>query len=134
MGYFSSFSEFHSDSRLMEAGFGAQLGPPYTLRLSRGSHKWWITLRSKQVSQSLKSQAMSNIDLHQSPSQDFSEAAHSVTSFRQLQTMIQLAPQVADTKGGLTRYQILLRQILLWVVSTCTRAYTLWLRSFFPVS
>lgn len=69
----------------------------------------------------------SDIDWHQSPSQEMPELAYPVVSFRQHQSRNQLVPRVAYPKRDLERYQTLLRQILVCVFSIYTVAHTLWL-------
>ena len=71
-----------------------------------------------QVAQ-VQSQTISDIDLHQRHSQEDPEPKHSVASFKRHQRSIQLASQVSYPKRELGRYQTLLRQIPLWVVSNC---------------
>ena len=79
-------------------------------------------------------QAVSDIGLHQSCSQEAPEPTHAVTTFRQQESTIQLVSQVAYPKGDFGRYQTLLRQILLHVVSTCIAAHKLRYGSILTVS
>ena len=80
---------------------------------------------SKQVVQG-QSLAASNIGLNQRPTQEASKPTHSVTSFRQHHSRIQLAIQATYPKGDLSNHQTMLRQISLFVVSTFIVAPTLW--------
>ena len=73
-------------------------------------------------------QGKSDIDLHQSPSQEVPQSTHPVANFRQHQSSIQLASQVAYPEGDICRQQTLLRQILPHVFSTCTAAHILCLQ------
>lgn len=65
----------------------------------------------------------------QGPSQEGSdteapESTHPAVNFRQNETSIQLAPQVAHAKGDFSRHQILMRGIPLCVVSVCTETHS----------
>lgn len=75
-----------------------------------------LLCNSKHVTQD-ESQAASNIDLCQSPSQVTPKQIHAVGSFRH-QNRILLVPQAAYPEGDLGRQQTPLQQIPLCIVST----------------
>ena len=73
-----------------------------------------------------RAHAATDLDLHQSPSQEAPEPTYPGSSFRPQESTTHLPPQMAHPQGGLGTYQILLKQIPLHGVSPCTAACPLW--------
>ena len=134
LGVLWDFAGLLPGSVLVEHYIGMQLGPSDTHPgPSEAATNYGSICDSKQVAHS-GSQAVLDIDLHESPSQEASKPTHQVADFRPHQNITQIAPQVAYPIRDLSSHKTLLGQILLCGVSPHTAACTLWLELILIVS